>query len=321
MRGKTVISHQDIVRIVTHHARALGIGNISSVTSRHLGTGENNLNLLVRINHRLKVVLRICLRKERQKRMHEEYTMMRLLPSGVGARLLVFDESRRFIPFPFFILTYISGRHRFHWSNRELHAFALLLARLHHVRKPLGIKAHYDIVTSSEKHLKGFGTLIQDRRIKRFLPAMRAYIRSKCKTFSGLRFAALIHGDACINNIVWSRNQPALIDWENSLMHDPAQDLARIYYPHKGFYPWTLALTDRQVDAFIKEYMQCTPPDPTLKERVLFWNTYDLFFDLLYCLWKLEHFGNEHQGLPKTEYVRCTRLLERHLHARFCANH
>jgi aminoglycoside phosphotransferase (APT) family kinase protein len=328
-----MISRKQVLEIVKLHAKSLKTRTpISSLQVAKLGSGENNLNILITINRARKYVLRVCLRKEKHALMKNEYAYMNLVPKGVGGHAYVFDDSCTLLNEPYFILEYVPGTHRFRWGPRELKAFARLLARLHAVKRSWEGRhqprtSRYDIVQKTLEHINSFGSLAKKRDAAQFLPAMMRYVKTHRAMFLALKEFSLVHGDPCINNIVWSKNKPALIDWENCAFHDPAIDLARIYYPKKGFYPWTIALSDEQVNLFVKEYQRHTSQskspahDKTLPLRVQFWNTYDLFFDLLYCLWRIEHFDKEHRGLPKRKYLACVALLKALLSERLATNH
>jgi thiamine kinase-like enzyme len=283
--------------------------------------GENNLSILAKVNDKIKLVFRIGLRKDLEKRMKYEFRMLRLLPHDIGPEPIYFDDSKKIINHAYMILSYVEGKATNRWGKKQLSLHAKKLALLH--------KKKYDFRgTPEEKHKKidlmqkfreqaqGYGGMFSDKDIKPLLQNVSKFVKENNHYFTSQKKFSLIHGDGCKDNILFSKNDVHYIDWEFIQMGDPAEDLTRFFYQDIQVDPWFIKLNRKKLEYLLNEYLKYHK-DKTLKERVIVWNAVLKFLDFLYFRWKVKHWRKERSQLPKKHYEKAAKKMHKSLMKQF----
>lgn len=292
-------------------------GRCDSVSK--LGTGENNISMLAKAG-RKRYVFRIGLRKELEKNMRREFEYMKKLPKDIGPEPLFFDNSKDIIPRVYSVLSYIKGKHVYRWSERHLKMHARKLAELHNKRfrsfgsleKP--IHGSFDLFKKFKKDLRVNRSAF-DNDINKILPKVKEHIKKKNLLFMSLKKFSMLHGDLCVDNILFSKDRVRYIDWEWSKIGDNAEDVA-CFYKDFGFKPWVIKLKGKRLRLFLDTYLKYIK-DETLKQRVEVWHIYGLFFTLVYFKWKLKNFHKENKEFPKHHYERAVDVITAYFKRRF----
>jgi thiamine kinase-like enzyme len=311
---------KEAAQLVLKKHQVLGIRKDVVPKVSHLGAGENNLNLLVDVSGK-KFVFRIGMRERLESNMLREFRGLQLLPKNVGPKPLLFDNSKKDIPHVYSVLSYLEGEKKVHWTKRELLLHAKKLAFLH--KKSFSYRGNLvrkyprlDLYQKFMRQSRDTGDALLDREVQLLLPCVKKYIRQEGACINCLRHFSLIHSDVCVDNIIFSRDDVHYIDWEWMKIGDPARDVARFWYEDFSLPPWAIRLSRNDLRFFIKEY-QKHRPDATLEARVIVWNTYSLFMDMLYNLWKKNHYAEEKIGQSKKLYADAVRVMLASLKRKF----
>ena len=246
---------------------------------------------------------------------------MNKIPSDIGPKFILFDNTKKKIPRPYAIFTYIEGKSKRKWSKKDLMMHAKSLALLHRNTEFHITRASRHTVINPEtrlKHdLKLFKNSIDNPSVKMLLPKVLRFIRENEKYFHKNK-ANIIHGDACNINVIFHNNSVNYIDWENCTFGDNAEDIARIFIPGHGVEPWFIGLSESHLESYINEYLKYYS-DTNLYPRVIVWNITKLFTSLLYFIWRINNFDKNKVMFPKHMYTQAiistTVFLEKRLNA------
>jgi Ser/Thr protein kinase RdoA (MazF antagonist) len=142
---KAVIVHKDV--LCMQHTRRLLVSL--------LGKGENNCNYLVS-DGKQRFVFRIALKEHIERNMSREVRMIKKIPKGIGPQALVFDKSKKLVPFVFAILSFIPGKKIMYWSRKHTSAIAKTLAELHKktFSNKAGILQRKSFLTLYDSHIR-----------------------------------------------------------------------------------------------------------------------------------------------------------------------
>ncbi len=283
--------HDELARLFRANRAAIGITDpIDTLTTTTLGVGESNLSLRVDVNGRESFTARLAYRPDAEAHLAREFEHLTLLPAGVGPTPLYLDTSRREMPYPCAILSFVPGEPRADWSVEDLRAHAATLARLHHHQVPywgsIGEEHErpFDMRQRFHKSLDywkaAYPYLFEIDVVARLVPRLDAYIDAHSNLFTSLPAFSLVHGDPCVPNILFDQGEVHYIDWEWMVWGDPALDVAQVGWDIANP-PWQLALTGDRLDAYLHAY-QAHRPDPTVRERREVWMAYIKFFDHLH---------------------------------------
>jgi aminoglycoside phosphotransferase (APT) family kinase protein len=140
------------------------------------------------------------------------------------------------------------------------------------------------------------------------VPLIREFLAERDHYFREMKKFSFIHGDLCVDNILFDKDRAHYVDWEWGKIGDNAEDFSRLYFEDFGLQPWTIRLDEPRLDFFLSQYLRLHP-DATLKERVRTWNIYYLFTDMLFCKWKVKHFHEEEKNRSKGFYEKAVQLM------------
>ena len=199
----------------------------------------------------------------------------------------------------------------------HLKAHAEKLAELHSDVKTyfiIGGKKfkRFDLLKQLDQELKGFDEVLDEPHVRDYIKSVRKYLTENNSLFLELKRFSKCHLDPCVNNILISNHQINYIDWEWSRYWDPARDVAMLFYEDFSVMPWMIKLNGERLNFYLNSYLD-KRKDKTLIQRIKVWKRYLLLIDYLYFIWKLKHFGQEPNALPKKHYIQCLRIMERYL--------
>lgn|GEM_PF-4603073 len=142
------------------------------------------------------------------------------------------------------------------WTDDLFAALARALARLHVQGRTAGLPASTsaDPVADAHaardwwrEHEPGSAAVLEP-----LWPAVLRRMAHARPAFASVE-PTLVHGDACLSNVVVDRRVPRLIDWEWGHVGDPARDLAFSGGPvHTA--PWYAPMSARQIQAQARAY-------------------------------------------------------------------
>ena len=283
-----------------------------------LGAGENNLNFLIEVGKE-KFVFRIGMKEWIEKNMKRDFDTIKILPEGIGAKAIYFDDSRKIIPHTYSILTYIEGKHLSKLSKKHLSLHAKTLAELHKNKSKYfgniySKKKKFDFLKKFNEELNDFKKTVEtDEIAKKIYPLFFEYVRRKNHLFLSLKEFSLIHNDPCLTNIIFNKGKIYYIDWEWGKFGDPASDLVLLYDKYQALPPWKIKLNKEKINFYINEYLKHRK-DKGIEERMEVWYNWQLFFEYVYCVWKLRNFNKDvNIGLSKKGYEKLFYLMGKEL--------
>lgn len=270
-----------------------------------LAKGESNFNYLVLVNN-TKFIFRLPLYKDRGKGLENEYNLSKILPSGLAPKVFYFDNSKKIIPYIFSIIEFMEGEHTTKWNNKMLIEHARKLSKLHQLKSDKSMLGRKFSVYKRLIHEIEGENLYQDQiKNNKILSELFEKIKEKFLEneylFSNMKEFSLIHGDLCLTNMLYSKNNgPIYIDWEWYYYGDVAFDFAK-FYNDVELLPWYIKLDKDKEKVFLDAY-QKEIKDETLKQRISLWQIYIQFTDLIYFMWKVENYDKNNSAFPKEKY-------------------
>lgn len=264
-------------------------GSLDTVEITMLGIGESNLMLLLALTGQPPLTMRIAYREDiGDKYLPQEFRLLQQLPEGLGPQPFVLDMSRRDLPYPFAILSFIPGSTPANWTEEILRAHAANIARMHQrksatwtTREGQQSSAPFDFYQMFQENIARWRELspwiFEDELIIRLLPQLNAYFHERNHLFTSLTRFSLIHGDLCAPNILVHEGDVRYIDWEYARYGDGALDIAQLAWNIENP-PWQIKLTGQPLAMFFQTYL-AQHPDPTLIERYEAWCVTIKFID------------------------------------------
>jgi aminoglycoside phosphotransferase (APT) family kinase protein len=267
----------DLSSVVAAAPRRFGLTAAPELV-RRLGAGESYEAWHVRADG-ADLVVRVARRPvaEMPRPMANEFTMLDLVPDGLGPRPVLLDESPELLGSPFMVTTLVPGRvvAASEWTPDLLAAHARHLARLHQMERP-GSTLVADHFRDSLAWWTGHHPEIVEQ-VARLVPLVAAFV----EPIPPAPRHTLIHGDAVPTNIlVDDAGTPRYVDWEWVEFGDPAQDLGYLG-GSIAVMPWYVPLDQAAVDHFVAAYQEIHP-DRTLHRRRAAWEVCERFFTSLH---------------------------------------
>jgi len=267
----------------------------------------------------------LAYRAEGEAHLVREFERLALLPLGIGPTPLYLDTSRREVPYPCAILSFVPGEPHADWSVEDLRAHAATLARVHQHQVPywgsIGEEQErpFDMRQRFHESLDyweiAYRRLFEIDIVARLVPRLDVYIDAHNSLFTGLPAFSLVHGDPCVPNILFEQGEVRYIDWEWMVWGDPALDVAQLGWGIANP-PWQIALTEGRLDAYLQAY-QAHRPDPTVRERREVWMAYIKFFDHLHYRTKARRPRLEADDLSTDHYAATVERIVGSLVAQF----
>lgn len=261
-----------------------------------LGTGENFINFTVESNGKRNVIR--VFKREGQDKVEEEFEWLKLLPHDIGPNPIKLDTTKKIIPFPYMIQSFVVGNRVKDWGDEELKALALTMSSFHKIKGKYFGENNSKITTlvmvDFLNKLNSYffdknKSLMDDKDIKEIRPKVLKYLEDNQTLFDSIKEFSLIHGDMTNQNMVYDGKKLRIIDWEAASYGDNALDFATFYYDDFPYYKWRVHLKEDQIKILVNEYQKHIP-DKTLADRIKVWLVFDKFCSLLYCKWKLDEY-------------------------------
>ncbi|WP_288798510.1 phosphotransferase family protein [uncultured Arsenicicoccus sp.] len=228
------------------------------------------------------VVVRVVRRPtdDLPRAMREEFTVLQLLPEGVGPQPVALDESGDRLGMPAMVVGLVPGEvltDPDDWDEELLTRLARVIARLHdraYTRcGPVGDpqRSAVSIVGAFEAGLGWWiehqPEVVSDPEVLALLPGVRAYLAEREPWFEPVRRFALVHGDLVAANVLVEDGEPRLVDWEWAEIDDPARDLG--YLGGRLASEGVQVRLDRPaVEHLVRAYLEAAPPDLAATETV-----------------------------------------------------
>lgn len=228
------------------------------------------------------VVVRVVRRptEDLPRAMRDEFTVLQLLPDGVGPEPVALDESGDRLGIPAMVVGLVPGEvltDTEDWDRELITRLAHVIARLHDRAYPrcgpVGDpqRSTVSIVGAFEAGLGWWlehqPQVVADPEVLALLPGVRAYLAEREPWFEPVRRFALVHGDLVAANVLVEAGEPRLVDWEWAEIDDPARDL--------GYLGGRLAsegvqvrLGRDQVEQLVRAYLDAAPADLRATETV-----------------------------------------------------
>lgn len=286
-----------VLEMLRCHAAALPwCGSLEMVEITLLGIGESNLMLHLTLDGQQPLTMRLAYREELAEHfLPQEFRLLQSLPEELGPRAFALDMSRRFLPYPCAILSFVPGTPLVAYSEEILRTHAVKLARLHAqelttwtertARTSRQVNEPFDLYRRFQHSVANWRVrspqAFEDELVCSLLPHLDAYFREHNHLFTALTRFPLVHSDLCASNVIVHEGDVCYIDWEYAGYGDGALDFAQLAWDIESP-PWQIQLSKQQLARFFQPYLELHP-DPTLAERHAVWCVYIKFFD---------HFGH-----------------------------
>ncbi len=268
--------------------------------------------------------------RDRLKSRREAY-VLKFLDGNLAPRLYDFDESGSWFPEPVTCVSYVEGEPKDlnQLSANYIEELGRALARIHSVDTralylPQGV---YPNAASAKEylveHLKSsINSKIPQPDVE--LPAgvsekfwlayskvcIAAINGLKDELFSSDERLSLVHGDVVGLNVIWRDQKPVLIDWEDTRLAEPAEEIAYTFTENK--------LDAGRRNAFWEGYSSQAEKDiGELKARVAVWEPVTAFGSAIWWLdryvrrLRVEAGGPDDGSAPKSQEYYLNNAVER----------
>jgi len=251
-----------------------------------LGSGTSNLNYLI-ITPSKKIVLRKNIVKTSKNKLKREFRSLKAIESlNIAPKILHFQKDSKIGSF--IILNYLEGntldKTKYVLDLKFLKLLAKEVALLHSI--PISslkkkLSSQYKILDRYLYELKQY-----EKKFKPFLNSSEFFDFMKdmfvrfSKDFKNKKFSyksSLIHTDIQEQNIILNYGRIKFIDWEFTMISDPATEVA--YVVTQFGKPFSL----KQKNIFINEYLKHRK-DSSLKERVELYIPIRYYIDFLWSV-------------------------------------
>lgn len=225
----------------------------------------------------------------------EEFAALSVPPAGIGPRPIYLHQADAEFDREFMVVEFIDGHVRppETWTDALLVAHAQQLARLHERT----FRGHGDL-TVAETDLIPYRRIVEHaqnsmawwrgaaphvtetREVAELWNGVRRHLVEAEPAFSRLTEYALLHGDACVPNILVRGGVTRYVDWEWSAIGDPARDLAYLG-GDVWTEPWYLPLGPDRIELLVDAYIAASPnrhDRADLLVRRDAWMVFEMFF-------------------------------------------
>lgn len=279
------------------------------VTATLLGSGESYAAWLVvalagdemRRRDRRRVVVRVPRRpmEELPRPMTEEFAALLLAPEGVGPRPIHLRAPGETDTTAYMVVEQVPGQVRpaGAWTDELLAAHAGQLARLHSREYPGhgdvtaiadGLTPRMSIAEAAAGAWQWWETSHPEitalPEVATLWGRVQGLLAETEPAFAALDSFGLVHGDACVPNILVSGGVPRYVDWEWSCIGDPARDLGYLG-GEVWAEPWYLPLAPERLDLLLDAYVDASGRGhdrEALAVRRRAWLVHETFFVTLH---------------------------------------
>lgn len=277
----------------------LGVDEIKIQSFKKLGLGECNLNYLLNIENK-KFLCRVNIDKENSNKIEIEYENLKKIEHlGIAPKALYFHMRNENFERDLVILEFIEGKPfrmgQKTFTDEQIKKLSQTLSRLHSQNIKLSNKDKTPYLEVF-KYAKEFVTEINKYTSNKYESELNEIILKVNKIIPKTNDALyrLVHGDVCPQNVVETKNEIKLIDWESVSYSDPARDIVNVLVD--------FGLKNNQLELFYSEYFK-NRDDESLLERV---KIHQVLTRTNYSLWEIMRtFEIINKELPK-EYLQKT---------------
>jgi len=283
-------SIKPLTRFINENPRSIGIvEKVVEVKMKALGHGESNISILAKVNDKYLFVIRIAQLKK--DGVEKEFEILEKVPNKLGPEPIYINTSKKVIPYPFLIESFVSGKNITDWTEENLSMLAKSLALLHSKTATIkneNISFSTKLKSDNNYFLKNNLSLSQDHEIASVLNNILQYLDTKEKLLVELKQLSLIHGDLNSSNIYLDeKNNIKFIDWELAHYNDPAREFSTFYYDDMKYLDWRIHLKSPHREKFLLKYMKRADiQDKHFEDRVKVWQIVDKAGAFIYCKWK-----------------------------------
>lgn len=258
-----------------------GDKKISVKKLKPIGIGTGNLNILVVLTNKKKVVFRFSINKSREDMFIKESLFLK---SSKGKKFLpgiIYSDTsyKNLFKRPFMMIDYIIGsdlsKIKYRVSSTFISNLAKEVAKIHRLKGIRKIVKKDSIFGRIENRIKFLKNKISPENYENIMSLYRQMPRNKeLKAIKTITHANLWEG-----NIIKNNKELKIIDYETICLDDPAIDIAHIFHDFKTGY----LFSEKQKLFFIKEYKKHRK-DLTLEKRLNFLLVFDVFDSFLRIL-------------------------------------
>jgi aminoglycoside phosphotransferase (APT) family kinase protein len=283
-------SIKPLVQFIKSAPKKLGIKEtITEVELSPLGYGESNISLFAKVNIKHLFVFRIA--QLYKDKVQHEFEILRKIPDNLAPKPIYLDTSKKVIPHPFLVESFIFGKNISVWKKESLNRLATALALLHSktaINKNTAISFTKKLEMDNDYFFKNNSLLAQNNEITSLLRIVAKYLGTNEDLLSNLKYLSLIHGDLNTSNIYLDdKGSIILIDWELAHYNDPAREFSTFFYDDMKYLDWRIHLKPTQKENFLSTYKKVAGlKDDTFYARVRLWQIVDKAGAFIYCNWK-----------------------------------
>lgn len=279
--------------------KIFGVDNIKIDSFKRLGVGECNVNYLLKIEKQ-KYLCRVSIDKEKSNKSEIEFNNLKKIQhSGISPKPLFFFKRNKDFERDFIILEFIQGKPlrmgQRTYSSNQIKKIAKTLSKLHSlkIKLPITDKSPYYEVFKYAKEFQSEINKYTNNKYQDWLKQLIKQVNKSIPNTKNYRYS-LTHGDVYPQNVVETKSEMKLIDWESVSYSDPARDIVNILVD--------FGLKGKQLNLFYDEYFK-NRKDNNLQERV---KIHQILTRTNYFLWEVVRtFEILKKELPK-EYLQKT---------------
>lgn len=269
-----------IKKSLKHYHKELDLGDFkeNNIEVNTLGNGENHLIYLALVNGK-KFVFRISFREELESALKKEFEILKKLPSGLGPKPFIFDNSEKIIPNSFMIQSFVSGKKIKKWTKDLLRTHAKQLALLHSKNITEKRENLYDVFIKRANFSKNNQPEVvkDDKLIEDVFIRLNELFSNNKQIFEKHKHSYLIHADLHDDNVLFEDDKLHYVDWEEARYGDNALDVATLL--------WFIELDDDNYKTYLNTYLD-NFKDEDLEKRMTLWLLYKDFSLLLHKKWQ-----------------------------------
>jgi len=274
--------------------KILKLKKIKITSFKKLGVGEGNLNYVFKVKDK-KFIARINIDKEYPTKSKEEYDNLKIVEKLHHSPNVYYYHKKP----GFIILDFIEGHpwrmKKTNYNKKQIIMLARTLADLHsrtnNKLDKSSMKYQY-YINEGIKYNKRINKFTKNK-FKKELDELLKFIKQTLPKKENHKFG-IIHADVCPQNIVETKNDIKLIDWESLRLGDPARDIAGVLID--------LKIKDKNLDLFMQEYQKVRQDKDILRRAYI----YAVLLRYVYVLWEIMRTHEiKQKKLPK-EYLAKT---------------
>lgn len=264
------------------------VGSVS-----RLGMGASNLNYLVKVNGG-KFIFRMNMEPDRKNKSRREFEALKIVESyDISPKVWILDESKKYFDSEFIVISYIEGKTADkvaeYFKPKMFREVGKLCGELHSIKitgkikklKRESLDGYKKQVFSLKKHYINYlNRKVESKKLLKIINESFEKMYSEVPLGKYVPDLVLSQGDFHELNVVVSRGNYKLIDFEDLQITDRASHLANILSDFgKPF-------NENQKKLFFDEYFKIIKTgDDELIEKIKVWIPIKIFSVFLWSIW------------------------------------